>query len=607
MNTYLDLETFSKTDLKKSGAYRYAKNCEILMCATKESDAAPRVLFSGFPTNTTLSVYNAGFESPVLNDASLNFRDVQHKVAAHGLPLSLDKAGQALGLSEDKAKGKQGKRLIAKFCKPDKSGVQHSQVTAPEDWDLFVNYCKMDVVATQAIDELLPDLTKSEQELAELDLKINSAGIPIDVSLVKRINDLIQEYTADQIQQCKDITGYSPSQRVKIMDWCEQNDYPLSGYTAETIKSALLDLTIPIKVKQVLQIRQNTSLSSLKKYQKMIDSVCKDGRIRGTMQFHAASTGRWGGRGIQPQNLPRGTIDANSAIEAIKAGADIAKLAQLFDSPTEVFKSCIRGMIYHPQGLTVVDYAGIEARVVQWLADDDKSLQIFRDGKDVYRHMAAQIFNAPYDQVTKDQRFLGKQAILGLSYQMGKDRFIETCAGYGVEVAEVMAQKTVHMYRNTHQKLVNFWKIINQAALLALKTKKPTKAGLIGFELNGDFLYMQLPSGRSIAYPFPKLGWSSWGSIEFTYLTSNGTRTSTYGGKLVENATQGVARDILADALKKLDAKDYKIVCHIHDEVIIEGTYPPEEIGAIMCNLEPWADGNIIDAEGFNCQRYKKG
>ena len=202
---------------------------------------------------------------------------------------------------------------------------------------------------------------------------------------------------------------------------------------------------------------------------------------------------------------------------------------------------------------------------------------------------------------------LGKQAILGLSYQMGIDRFIETCSGYGVEVSSDVAQRTVHMYRNTHQKLVNFWEIINEAALTALKTKKPTKAGMIGFELKGDFLYMQLPSGRNIAYPFPKLGWSSWGSIEFTYMTSRGTRTNTYGGKLIENATQGVARDILADALKKLDAEDYKIVCHIHDEVIIEGTFPPEDIGNIMCDLEPWAKGNVIDAEGFNCQRYKKG
>jgi len=354
----------------------------------------------------------------------------------------------------------------------------------------------------------------------------------------------------------------------------------------------------------------NTSNSSLKKYPKMLDTVSKDGRIRGTMQYYAANTGRWGGRGMQPQNLPRGSIDADKAISAIKSGASIIELTEQFGSPPELFKSCIRGMIYHPDGFTVIDYAGIEARVVQWLVNDQKALQIFIDGKDVYKHMASLIFGIPYKKITKEKRFLGKQAILGLSYQMGIERFIDTCASYGIGVKKQLAERTVSTYRKTHSKLIDYWKDIEAAAIKAVHTKKVTTAGRIKFKLRGDFLHMRLPSGRAIIYPFPKveITETDWGKRkrQLTYLTSNTKRCSTYGGKLVENATQGIARDILADAMKKLDKEGYKIIFHVHDEVVIEGTFPPTEIAEIMCDLEPWADGNVIDAEGFNCIRYKK-
>jgi len=636
--TYLDLETYSKEDLKKVGAHRYAEDCEILMCAVKQTHTSAEIIKHP-PTNTLLSVYNAGFESSILNDPSLTYRDVQHKVAWHGLPLSLDKAGKVLGLSQDLAKMKDGKRLIAKFCKPvpikksiakkrtaPKLGLfpapeyhrlskhnpisRYTKENALEDWIAFKQYCKQDVVATQAIDEILPDLSTSEQQLADLDLKINHVGIPVDIPLIKRIIKLIDKYINSEIKKCQRLTGFSPSQVKKLKDWCAIHGCILPNLNADTIKLTLDDPTVSNKVKSVLQIRLNTSNSSLKKYPKMLDTVSKDGRIRGTMQFYAANTGRWGGRGMQPQNLPRGKFDAAKAISSIKLGASITELTEQFSSPPELFKSCIRGMIYHPDGFTVVDYAGIEARVVQWLVDDQKALQIFRDKKDVYKHMASLIYSIPYKKITKEKRFLGKQAILGLSYQMGIERLIDTCASYGKPVTKQLAEHTVSTYRKTHSKLIEYWKEIETAAIKSVRTEKVTTAGRIKFKLKGDFLHMRLPSGRTIIYPFPKveITETDWGKRkqQLTYLASGGKRTSTYGGKLVENVTQGIARDILADALKRLDKEGYKIIFHVHDEVIIEGTYPPEDISEIMCDIESWADGNVIDAEGFNCTRYKK-
>ena len=645
VKTYLDLETFSKVDLKTSGSYKYAEDCEILICVVKGTNTEPKVL-SKLPTKTTLCVYNANFESPVINDPTIIYRDVQHKVAAMGLPNSLEKAGQALGLAQDVIKSQEGKRLIKKFSvlqKPKKKRrmnrnidrvqplgllpasqykntrnkekveeiIRYTKENSPADWRLFVDYCKQDVIATQAIDEALPDLSKSEQALADLDLKINTAGIPIDVALVKRIVSLINTFTEKQIQLCKDLTGgFSPTQRKNIIEWCNERGTLLPDYKAESIKYSLSDPYISPEVTQVLQCRQNTSNSSLMKYTKMLNTVSNDGRIRGTLKFYGANTGRWAGRGIQPQNLPRGSINPERVITAIQEDAGIYELSAMFGSLPEALKSCIRGMIHHKDGFTVVDYSGIEARVVQWLVNDRKALKIFKDGKDVYKHMASLIFNIPYKKITKDQRFLGKQAILGLSYRMGTNRFIETCAGYGVTVNKETADRTVKKYRTIHHKLIRNWHRIETAAINAVRTKQIIEVGLIKFELRGDFLHMRLPSDREIVYPSPKieLVTMSWSKKkrQLTYMSDKGIRTSTHGGKLVENAVQGIARDILADALKKLDAKGYKIIFHVHDEVIIEGTFPPEDIIEIMCDLEPWAYGNIIDAEGFNCSRYKK-
>ena len=633
---YFDCETYSEQELKKVGSYRYAENCEILIYGIKHS-SEPAEIVDSIPSNITLYVYNVNFESPVLDDPSIIFIDIQHKVAAHSLPLGLDKATKAIGLPEGQLKSKDGKHLIAKFSvhqirklKVSKSmptlGLlgpidppaqvkilpRNTQNNSPIDWMKFEDYCKQDVVATQALDEALPDLNSSEQELAHLDLKINKAGIPIDILLVKSIIKLIDEYITDQVKRCKKLTGFAPSQTKMMMKYCEQQGYSLADYQAETIQKALDDPSTPMMVKTALQFRQNTSNTSLTKYKKMAHMVCADGCIRGTMQYHAASTGRWGGRGMQPQNFPRASsnINVDAVIKELQSGTTVERLVDKFGSFTDALKSCLRAMIYSEEGFTVVDYAGIEARVIQWLVNDQKALQVFRDGKDVYKNMASLIFGVPYEEVTSDQRFLGKQAILGLSYQMSADRFIETCASFGKNVSEKIAKRTVKTYREVHSLLIRYWKEIEIAAIKAVDSKQMVEIGRLKFKVKGKFLYMKLPSGRNIAYPFPKIETvdTQWGKKrQFTYLSNDGKRTSTYGGKLIENATQGIARDILADSLKRLDKEGYKIIFHVHDEVIIEGTYRPDDISQIMCDVEPWAEGNVIDAEGFNCQRYKKG
>jgi len=342
---------------------------------------------------------------------------------------------------------------------------------------------------------------------------------------------------------------------------------------------------------------------SFKKYRTILDAVCDDGHVKGTLMYHAAHTGRWGGRLLQTQNLTKGNIEGNEAVKRIQDG----------EFSVELVKSSLRGMIFHPDGFAIVDYSQIEARITQWLSEDQNALEIFRSGKDPYKTFGVKMYNIPFDDIDDKQRFMAKQAILGLGFQMGHKRFMEMCAGYGVSVTQLEAENIVSIYRGTHKKTVKLWGNMNRAAVMAVHSPDTliNVNEFISFFVKDDFLYMVLPSERQIAYYQPTISIGNWDNETVSYMGVNDknqwVRVSSFGGKWTENAAQGIARDIMADAVSELIHNEYEVTTHVHDEVVVVDQEELDNVIDLMLLQPVWAGGLPIDVTGFMSPRFKKG
>lgn len=652
---YIDFETRSEVDIKKSGAWVYSlhPSTEILCMAVKVDHTDVFLLkpeqFDGSNTNLTLfncvnhvksyisngvlvEAHNAFFEKAIWHNIMVKrygwpeikpeqWRCSASVAAYHALPRSLGGAGKILGLST--IKDDEGKRVMLQLSKPKpRVGGFFEQQEYPEKFQTLYDYCKSDVEAEYAIANKLGGLPNRELKVWQLDQKINERGVHIDIDAVNKSLKILGEYS-EKLEKELDILTEGKittvGQRARILEWCKERGEELPGLTKADVEQALKTVK-DAKVKRVLEIRQALSKTSTAKYEAMKNSTAPDGRIRDVLMYHGASTGRWSGKLVQFQNLPRGSIkDMATAIKLIKQGS-ASSIEILTDDVMGFMSSAIRGMVCAPQGkkLLVADFAAIEARVLGWLAGSEKMLNQFRNGEDLYKDMASNIYRVDVKDVTAEQRQLGKAAILGAGYGMGAPKFYETCLSWGIKVHEGLAKTAINTYRQTYHHVRQLWYDQEKAAHTAVRTGNRVECGKTIWFMQDDFLKCQLPSGRCLHYYKPelKMKQNDWGeSIELSYLAEKmgkAFRNGTYGGKLVENITQAVARDLMADAMLRIEDEGFNIVLSVHDELVAEVPQqtalqnPLERFCNLMAATPNWAKDCPVAAEGWEGINYKK-
>ena len=633
MNISLDFETYSECDIRASGAYAYANHptTEVLCMAWAVDDEAPELWTPDQPVpqrllcliqagEATVWAWNSFFEMCIWNlvlkwePVPINqWRDTAALAAAQAYPRALGKCGEALGLEGDAAKDKRGKVLIQRLCKPYR-GKRNSD---PEMMRELYDYCLQDVVAEREIRKKLRPLRGLENDVWVTDQIINWRGVRLDSESIENALSIIDDHSKAMNQKVYELTDGamdSTGSRAKAMIWTAEQGYKLGSYDKAAIAEALIDDNCPPKVKQLLEIRQSLSKSSTKKYDAMRAVLGTDSRAHGVLMYHGAATGRWAGRHFQPQNLPRPTVDdVDSVIEEMK----LRDPAKITGEPMEALSSCLRGMLIASPGhrLVVADYSSIEARVLAWLADHEPVLDIFRDEKDIYKFTAATMYGVDYSQVDKDQRFVGKVATLALGYQGGQRAFQKMAEAYGTEVTDTQAIRIRDDWRKANQPIVKLWADTERAARNAVSYKGKEFAAAKGsFKfVNGDLLF-KLPSGRILSFPEAKVSVNARGSMSLFYSgmdnhTHRWGEISAYGGSLVQSITQAVARDILAEAVLRVEQARYPVVLHVHDEIVAD---VPEDHGSLehfeelMCVLPKWGKGLPITAEGYESLRYRK-
>lgn len=678
----IDFETRSELSVMDVGAWRYAEDpsTNVLCLAYRipgepmrlwtpyfesfdEEDDKPQTLLDYIAAGGIIEAHDLEFERAIWEKVlvkkygfpPLPFEQCRcsaAKGAALALPRSLDKLAKALKL--DTEKDMVGNRLMKKISKPRKPKKKEKQEILsdpdvielddyqflrkstgekivlypddPEDFLKVFEYCKTDTVVEEKASSIMPDLSQAELAVWRLDQKINRRGIYCDLDLVNISLGFIDRYSGELTEKLVDLTDgeiQTAGQRDKIIEFLKENGLELEGLTAKIVRDALADDTTPGICRELLEIRQALSKSSTKKFKKFLQMVCSDGRIRGTLLYHGATTGRWSGRGIQVQNLPRGTIkDVDSCIDLLLEN-DYALFRAIYPDVLGAISSCIRGALTAAPGkrLICADFSAIEARVLFWLAGEELGLEIYRSHGKIYEEMAAEIYSTSPDKILggSKERNLGKQAVLGCGYGMGKKKFMETCQGYDMDVDAPLADKAVKAYRSKFERVPAFWKEVENAAISAVLHKGSIFwSGKVAWRVVGDFLYAKLPSGRKIAYHHPHLSRKKtpWGEMRpvlcfygVDSMTKQYCRQHTYGGKLVENITQAVARDFMAEAMLRIEDAGYPIIMSVHDELVAE---PDEDFGSLedferlMTILPAWGKFCPIAAEGWEGKRFKK-
>ena len=614
---YVDIETYSATDLKVAGVYRYVQDPEfqILMAAFAFDDEPVTVLTEDdiwkiqpwiIDNRVTKVAHNAAFEricfSQVFNKGygyldPESFKDTMALAGVHGYPQKLAALAPALGVS---AKDSAGTALVNFFCKPDRNGNQRLPEDHPEKWLDFVMYCEQDVTVLREVERVLPDFpTKMEQKIFLADQHINDHGMKVDVPMARRAVQVARDNAAIQIREIQDIAGIeNPNSGPRMLGWLRSTGLPVPNLQAETV-SKLLEGDLSNEQRRVLELRQELALVASKKFQAALVGVCKDGRLRGQFRYFGAHTGRWTGRGIQPQNLPREKFKSDLPKEAsevehgrraeLLVDSAILDLMLGLGADAVTLKRLVRPLFLGP--FSVVDYAAIEARAIAWEADEEWALQAFRDGRDIYVETASRM-STPGNQLDRSQ---GKVAVLALGYNGA----VNSLRAMGAQGTDEQLKRLVYQWRRANPNIVQLWYDLDEAFYTG------GQAGPhLHVEKRGDSRLLWLPSGRAIAYHHVKFQFGSRGR-RATFWSPGGYRTDTYGGRLAENATQAIARDLLGEALVRLLEAGYPVAGHVHDEVLAEHD-DYEEIGRIMTQAPAWAKGFPIDGAGFVSKRYRK-
>lgn len=595
---FLDLETFSSTDLKNAGVYRYTEDptFEILMCAWTRDRVNYHIAVGekeilqipGLFTDTIVA-HNAAFERICLSTLEgVRYHDPKRYVdtmaiaAANGLPKSLDALAKALGVE---AKDSAGTRLINTFSKPNR-GKRIMPSDKPEAWEEFKDYCVQDVkVLVQCYEAMDDRRTPTEKTLFLVDQAINDRGIPVDIRLAQLAVDQADVNTVRQREEFTLLTGVdNPGSVQQVLKWFEEDGYPLPDMTKETVAEHLGRTGDPIR-ERVLELRQDLALAANKKYVAALNMACQDGRVRGTLGYHGAHTGRWAGRGVQLQNLPSLSFtDEDGEWDELAEKQAIADLFEGRDVDATTLKKLVRPMFLGP--FTVADYSAIEARVLAWLAGEMWALQAFREGRDLYVETAKRLGS-------KYTRKHGKVAVLALGYQGA----VNSLRVMGAEGDDDELVVLVKAWRKANPKIVRFWYRMDDAFWEGGRVGR-----FVRVEVHGKDRHIVLPSGRRLIYRDVRR--SKDGRLSFQ--DPRGFRQDTYGGRLTENVTQATARDLLAEALILLEQAGVPVVAHVHDEVVAE-TEEKGKVVRLMTKNPKWADGLPLNAEGFVTERYRKG
>lgn len=650
----IDIETFSDVDIGKCGVFKYCDSeaFEILLFAYSYDFGPVKVvdLASGqaIPGNVQMDLqnpdvikhaYNAAFEITCLNRAGyLTPPDQWRCTMLHGLylgyPAGLANLGKALGLPDDKQKMAAGKALIRYFCVPCKATKRNGNRRRnlpkhdPDKWRTFKEYNAQDVVTEMADYQRLlaypvPDWV---QEDWVIDYELNRRGIQLDLDLVYGAISINDEHREELIQRAIAITGLSnPNSRNQLLEWLNENtDLNLEKLTKETVAESLQ--VASGSAEEVLRIRKNLSKSSVSKYQAMKSAVCHDHRIRGVLQFYGANrTGRWAGRLVQVQNLPHDIPPSIDVARHLAKTGNRHGLELLYGDVASTLSQLIRTAFIVPDDamLCVSDFSAIEARVLSWLADEKWRMDVFANNGDIYCASASSMFGVPVVKhgINGHLRQKGKVAELALGYQGGPNALISMGA-LKQGLTEEELPDIVRRWRASNPRIQDFWYAVDNAAMSVMQNAQPVGLphGIIfsrecNLVYGYDYLTITLPSGRRLFYPQPYIADNQFGRPAIHYRTqvgANWVNTSTYGGKLVENITQAIARDCLALAIKRLVQHGYKPLMHIHDEVVLEVPKTElhddeiERINAIMCATIPWVPGLLLNADGFVSPYYKK-
>jgi DNA polymerase bacteriophage-type len=556
------------------------------------------------------------------------------KAATHSLPRNLEEANEAMKLSV--VKDVEGAKLMKKMVKPRKllkreikAGLDPSRLhwkEEREDLLRLFQYCDSDVLAEEALSEALLDLTPNETKMFLMDMAINRRGFQLDGEAVHAALRLIDEASTEMNKELVELTGgqvQKATQRAKMLRWLEAEGLPLTDTQGATLDKVLKRKDLPPRARRGVELVRELGRSSTAKYVAMQDwADPRDWKVRGGLLYHGAGTGRWSGKGVQPHNFPRGNIkDQVTAWDIIKDSSLHPLIEALYPDLLTLLSHALRGAIVPSPGheLCVADYSAIEARVLLWLAGDERALEIFRRGDCIYCDMATDIYRRPITKANTDERQMGKQAVLGLGYGMGAPKFTDTVAKYGIKISEDFAKFVVSAYREKYARVPAMWKQYEAAAIEAVQTGRTVTSGRVSWRVVGRFLYCRLPSGRRLAYCDPAVVEAAvpWGGTKPT-LTFMGVnpysrqweRAKTYGGMLVENVTQAVARDLMAEAMLRChEGGKYHVVLSVHDELIAEtlkGTADVKEFERLMSVLPDWAAGCPVNAEGWKGMRYRK-
>ena len=657
----IDLETYSDVNLKKAGLYRYVQSpaFEILLFAYSFDGAPTQVIDMAQGEKIPLEVihaltdpqclkhaYNAAFEWYCLSKymgAQLppsQWRDTMLHGLYAGYTAGLDATGRALGIPEDKQKLTTGKALIRYFCVPCKPTKANGGRTRNyphhdlEKWTLFKTYNGQDVVAEMEIERRLsvfpvPDFVQKQWET---DLLINARGVAVDMDFCEGALELGETIRAQLTDEAVQLSGLQNPNSVKqLARWlsAETGD-DITTLRKETIKE-LLGRDNAEHVQRMLEIRQELGKTSTKKYDAIEAAVCDDGRVRGLLQFYGANrTGRWAGRLVQVQNLPRTYTEPLEFARELVKGRKLDALRTVYGSPNDTLSQLIRTAFVAAPGNVLIDadFSAIEARVISWLADEEWRLEVFRTHGKIYEASASQMFGVPLERIKKGNpeyslRQRGKVAELALGYQGGVPAMRQMDTGKLLaDLPDEEIKDIVDKWRNTNPKIRNLWYSFNDAAIRVIQNGGSLRVRCCTFARECDCIRgttcmtISLPSGRKLYYVEPSVGENRWGGPSITYMGVNDKnkwgRIETYGGKLVENVVQAIARDCLAQAIEHLEAAGLPVVFHIHDEVVIDtaafdtNDAMLDKVVKIMSTPIPWAEGLPLGADGWVGAFFKK-
>lgn len=650
----IDIETKSSVDIGKAGLYKYAQSedFEILLFAYRMNDRPvqivdlaqgeelPEWLVRALDDSVVVKhAYNAAFEWYCLNRAGYKTPLEQWRCTmAHGLycgyTAGLDATGKAIGLPQDKQKLTVGKALIRYFCvpcKPTKSNggrswnlPQHD----PDKWKLFKEYCMQDVITENEILRRLSQfpMPAEEQRQWEMCTRMNAYGVRVDSKLIDGALYIDQASTAELEEEAVRITGLSnPNSTAQLLAWLRDNGTEAENLQKATV-SDLLAGEPPETVRRMLEIRQQLGKTSVKKYTAMSTAKCADERVRGLTQYYGANrTGRWAGRLVQVQNLPRNYIKTLDYARELVKKRNYAGLKLLYGNAPDTLSQLIRTAFIPSEGhkFVVADFSAIEARVIAWLAGEQWVNEVFATHGKIYEATASQMFHVPIEKIVKGNpeyalRQKGKVATLALGYQGGTSALIAMGA-LKMGLTEEELPDIVQRWRQANPRIKDLWYAVEQAALQVMQTAQPQAIHGLIFALEGDLVYGQsfltvrLPSGRKLYYPRPFLAENKFGKMAVHYYAVGQQSKkwgveSTYGGKMTENIVQAIARDCLAMTLERIEQKGLQVVFHVHDEVVIDAPQETtvDEVCALMAEPIPWAQGLILKGAGFEGNYYMK-